>query len=153
MVKLDLAWNHSLPIKPTEQEDSSEKGHSWTWHGITHFLTSQQGKDGSENSQKTPRWTWHEITHCLSSQRTRVGVRTVIRHSAGPGMKSLTCCQANRIKVGVRTVRRHLGGPDEITHLLSSQQDQSENKDSQKAPSQIWYKIIYHSQTVSSIIQ
>ena len=32
--------------------EDSKKGHSWTWHGITHFLLSQQDQNGSEDSEK-----------------------------------------------------------------------------------------------------
>ena len=32
--------------------EDSEKGHSWTWHGITHNLPSQQDQSGSEDSEK-----------------------------------------------------------------------------------------------------
>ena len=32
--------------------EDSEKGYSWTWHGITHLLPSQQDQSGSEDSEK-----------------------------------------------------------------------------------------------------
>ena len=35
----------------------TEKGYSWTWHGITHFLSSQQDQSGSEDSEKGHNWT------------------------------------------------------------------------------------------------
>ena len=47
------AMNHSLPVKPTGPEwNGSEKRHSWTCHGITHKLSSQQDQSWSENSEK-----------------------------------------------------------------------------------------------------
>ena len=61
---------------------------------------------------------------------------TVRRDTAGPGMELLTYCQANRTRVAVRTVRRDITGPCmEAIYWLSSQQDQSGSKDSEKGHS------------------
>ena len=81
-----MALNHSLPVKPKgpKWSEDSEKGHSWTWHGITHFLSRQQDQGA---------------------------VYTVRRDTAEPGMESLTSCQANRTRVAVRMVRRDTAGP------------------------------------------
>ena len=71
-----MVWNHSLPIKPKGSDSGSEdskKGHSWTWHGIPHILSSQRDQSGSEDSEKRHRWTWHGITHILSSQQDQNG--------------------------------------------------------------------------------
>ena len=46
----------------------SEKGHSSAWHGVTHFLLSQQDQSGNEDSEKGHSWTCHGITHSLSNQ-------------------------------------------------------------------------------------
>ena len=63
-------------------------------------------------------------------------MRTVRRDPARPGMKSLTYYQANRTRVEVRTLRRDPAESGiEITHILSSQQDKSGSKDSEKEPS------------------
>ena len=92
---------------------NSEKRHSWTWHGITHILLSQQDQSGSEDSEKEHSWTWMESLTSCQANITRVAVRIVRRHTAGgPGMESLTPCQANsRTRVSVRTVRRDIAGP------------------------------------------
>ena len=100
---MDLACNHSQPINPTDQSGSedSKKGHSWTWHGITHNLSSQQDQSGSEDSEKGHSWIWHGITHTLSSQQDQSGSGTVRSDRAGPDMESLTSCQVNSTRVGV----------------------------------------------------
>ena len=78
---------------------------SWTWHEITHSLSSQQDQSGSEDSEKGPSWSWHEITYFLSSQQDQSGSETVRRDPAGPDMKSLTSYQANSPAVII--IREH----------------------------------------------
>ena len=80
--------------------EDSEKGHSWTWHGITHNLSSQwQDQSGSEDSEKQHSWTWHGVTHILSTQQDQ-----------------------SRSK---DSEKGHSWTWHGITHFLSSQQDQS----------------------------
>ena len=92
---------------------TSEKGLSWTWHGIAHCLSSQQDQSGSEDMtvRRDPAEPGMTSLTCCQANRTRVRVRTMRRDPAGTGMKLLTSCQANRIRVGVRTVRRYPAGP------------------------------------------
>ena len=71
---------------------------------------SEQNQSGSEDSEKGHSQSWHEITHFLSSHRTKAAVRMVRRDTAGPGMETLTFCQTNRTRVAVRTVRRDAAG-------------------------------------------
>ena len=101
--QLDLAWKCSLSVKPTGSkcEENSEKGPSWTWHEITHILSSQQDHSGNRIVRRDPAAPdMKSLTSCQAN-RIRVEMRTM-RKAAGPGMKSLTHCQANRIRVWVR---------------------------------------------------
>ena len=71
-MQLKLAEDCPLSVEPIDQSRSENtmKGNRWTWHGITHFLSSQQDQSESEGSElKGHSWTWHEITHILSSQQ------------------------------------------------------------------------------------
>jgi len=78
--------------------ENSEKGPSWSWHEITHFLSSQQ-EDQSESSKLEPYYsTSHELTGSCQANKTSMRVRPVRRDPARPGMNSLTFCQGNRIR-------------------------------------------------------
>ena len=120
--------------------ESSEKGHSWTWNEITHFLSSQQrvgvrtlehnqrpairfithflsSQHGSENSEKGYSWTCHGTTHLLSNQQDQSG-------NEDSGKRYNWTCHR-------------------ITHILSSQQDQSGSEKSEKRYSWTFYGITH----------
>ena len=89
----------------------------------------------------------HAAVPGMTSLTRCQGKKTRLRVRKDPAeyydMTSLTRCQANSISVILRKVRR---GPDEwheITHFLSSQQDQSKCEDSEKRSSWTWHDITY----------
>ena len=50
---------------------------SWTWHGMTHLLLSQQNKNGSKGTEEGHSgWIWHGMTHFLSSHQDQIQIES-----------------------------------------------------------------------------
>ena len=96
----------------------------WTWHGITHWLSSQQDQSGSEDSEKGHSWTWHVITHSLFSHDRD----TVCCSEKG---YCCICCEIthslpnNKTSVVMMTMRSMINVSVLDTHFLLSHQFQN----------------------------
>ena len=93
---MDLAWNHSLPVKPT-------------------------GPGGVRTVKRETAGPGMESLTDYQANRTREEVKTVRRITTGPGMESLTACQANRMSESEDSEKGHSWTCHGITHILSSQ--------------------------------
>jgi len=135
----------SLTSCQANKNEDSEKGLSWTWHEITHFLSrsTEPEQEWGESKRDSAVVSDKESLTLYQANRTRVWVNTVRRDPAGSSNKSLTSFQANRIRMRVRTVRRtqlDLAW----NHSPTVKPTQPKWKVREKWPSWTWHEITHH---------